>query len=30
MFEMIDIYQGYLNGEEINPDDLENLIPPQN
>ena len=27
MFEMIDIYQGYLNGEEINPDDLENLIP---
>ena len=29
MFEMIDIYQGYLNGEEINPDDLENLFPPQ-
>lgn len=29
MFEVIDIYQGYLNGEEINPDDLENLIPPQ-
>ena len=30
MFEMIDIYQGYLNGEDVNPDDLENLIPPQN
>lgn len=27
IFEVIDIYQGYLNGEEINPDDLENLIP---
>ena len=27
MFEVIDIYQGYLNGEEINPDDLENLLP---
>ena len=30
MFEVVDIYQGYLNGEEILPDDLENLIPPQN
>lgn len=29
VFEVIDIYQGYLNGEEVNPDDLENLIPPQ-
>lgn len=29
IFEVIDIYQSYLNGEEINPDDLENLIPPQ-
>jgi hypothetical protein len=29
MFEVVDIYQGYLNGEEILPDDLENLIPPQ-
>ena len=27
IFEVIDIYQGYLNGEEINPDDLENLLP---
>lgn len=27
IFEVIDIYQGYLNGEEITPDDLENLIP---
>ena len=27
IFEVIDIYQGYLNGEEINPDDLENIIP---
>lgn len=27
MFEVIDIYQGYLGGEEINPDDLENLLP---
>lgn len=27
IFEVIDIYQSYLNGEEINPDDLENLIP---
>jgi hypothetical protein len=30
MFEVVDIYQGYLNGEEILPDDLEDLIPPQN
>ena len=29
IFEVIDIYQSYLNGEEINPDDLENLLPPQ-
>jgi hypothetical protein len=29
MFEVVDIYQGYLNGEEILPDDLEDLIPPQ-
>ena len=27
MFEVIDIYQSYINGEEINPDDLENLLP---
>lgn len=27
IFEVIDIYQGYLNGEEINPDDLEGLLP---
>ena len=27
MFEVIDIYQAYLNGEEINPDDLEGLLP---
>lgn len=27
MFEVIDIYQSFLNGEEINPDDLENLLP---
>lgn len=27
IFEVIDIYQGYLNGDEINPDDLENLLP---
>lgn len=27
IFEVIDIYQGYLNGEEINPDDIENIIP---
>ena len=27
IFEVIDIYQGYLNGEEVNPDDLENLLP---
>ena len=27
IFEVIDIYQSYLNGEEINPDDLENIIP---
>ena len=29
VFEVIDIYQSYLNGEEVNPDDLENLLPPQ-
>ena len=28
VFEVIDIYQSYLNGEEVNPDDLENLISP--
>lgn len=27
IFKVIDIYQGYLNGEEINPDDLEGLLP---
>ena len=27
IFEFIDIYQGYLNGEEVNPDDLNNIIP---
>ena len=27
VFEVIDIYQSYLNGEEINPDDLNNIIP---
>ena len=27
IFEVIDIYQSYLNGEEINPDDLNNLLP---
>ena len=27
MFEVIDIYQSFLNGDEVDPDDLENLIP---
>ena len=27
VFEVIDIYQSYLNGEEVNPDDIENLLP---
>lgn len=27
IFEFIDIYQGFLNGEEINPDDFQDLIP---
>lgn len=27
LFEVVDIYQGFLAGEEINPDDLNNLIP---
>lgn len=26
IFEVIDIYQGYLNGETVNPDDFEDLI----
>jgi hypothetical protein len=30
MFEVVDIYQRYQNGEEINPDDLEDLLPPGN
>ncbi len=27
IFEVIDIYQSFLNGEEINPDDLEGILP---
>ena len=27
LFEFIDIYQGYLNGEEVNPDDFQDLLP---
>lgn len=26
IFEVIDIYQGFLNGEEVNPDDLEDIF----
>ena len=26
MFEVIDIYQGYLNGEDVNPGDIEDIL----